>query len=247
MKRVEPTIPARVITLWGKDDDDILRSIYPDMANKEITRLTGWSKDVLKYRSKQLGLKKTKACKANTPNATVWTIEMEQFLKDNFFLLTNAELASALNLTLTVTRNKARALGLCRVEVDPWNEQQINYLLENYKLLGDVEIAENLQKLFPRKKNWTKGNVNKKRQLMQLHRTKEEIFNIVSRHMLPGGRSYTIIRNSSSINLHDGYVASLIAWRDKDLQKEIMKYPELIELKRAEILLSRAIKGAKHA
>lgn len=48
-------------------------------------------------------------------------------------------------------------------------------------------------------------------------------------------------RNSCSVNLKDGFVAYSIAWRDKELAQELRKYPEIIELKRQEILLKRAI------
>ncbi len=223
--------------------DALLCHLYPDTPNSEITRLTGWTTSMLKYNCERLGLKKTRACKAKMASATEWTDEMIQYLKDNFFLKTNRELATALNLRLTVTRNKARDLGLKKHDPDiPWSEEQTQFLIENYRLMGDVELAENLQSKWPRKRLWTKKHVNKKRYLLGLHRTAKEIEKIIWAHVQPGGRSYTIILNSSSKNLHDSYVASLIAWRDKDLQQEILKYPELIELKRQEILLSRKIK-----
>lgn len=50
------------------------------------------------------------------------------------------------------------------------------------------------------------------------------------------------LRNSASTNLPDGYVANTIAWRDKELKAEVLKYPDLIELKRNQIQLNRTIK-----
>ena len=50
-------------------------------------------------------------------------------------------------------------------------------------------------------------------------------------------------RNSGSLNLPDGYVAHLLAVRDKPTQALILQQaPELIELKRAELLLNRAVR-----
>ena len=43
----------------------------------------------------------------------------------------------------------------------------------------------------------------------------------------------------------DKYIVSCISQRDKELRKEIEKHPELIEMKRQELLLRRAIKNAK--
>lgn len=234
--------------IFTPEMDALLISLYPDTPNQVIMEQTGWTTSNIKYACKRLGLKKTRDCKAKMANVTDWTEERITFLKANFFQKTNQELAEALGLRLTVVRNKARELGLKKFDPDmPWNDEQTAYLVANYRTMGDVELAENLQKNWPRKRLWTKKHINKKRYLLGLHRTKAEIEKIIWAHVQPGGRSYTIIRNSSSKNLHDSYVASLIAWRDKDLQREIMKYPELIELKRQEILLSRSIKEVKNA
>lgn len=50
-----------------------------------------------------------------------------------------------------------------------------------------------------------------------------------------------VLRNSGSINLPDSYVAHLVAGRKKFLIEDIKKLPELIELKREQIKLNRAI------
>lgn len=235
-------------TIFTPEMDAVLCSLYPHTANKKIAELTGWDAEALWRRSVKLGLKKTRDCKSKTANATQWSEDMIKYLKDNFFIKTNRQLAEALHVGLTVCRNKAHELGLCRIEKDiPWTDVQTAFLFENYATMGDVEIAEHLQKNWPRKKLWTKKNVNKKRRLLNLLRTKDEIMEIISRYVMPGCRMHTIMQNSNSRNLRDSYIASLIAWRDKDLQKEILKYPDLIELKRSELLLNRAIKGVQNA
>ncbi|WP_020603225.1 HNH endonuclease signature motif containing protein [Spirosoma spitsbergense] len=55
-------------------------------------------------------------------------------------------------------------------------------------------------------------------------------------------RAEHAIRHSASLNLTDGFVANTIAYRDKELKEEILKYPELIELQRTKIQLNRLIK-----
>lgn len=228
--------------IFTSEMDELLTQLYPVTKNKRIAELTGWDPEALGRRSVKLGLKKTRECKSDQPNRIVWTTEMISYLQENFTRQTNRELAAALQVKITVLRNKTRELGLKVFELQPWTAEQVAFLIAHYQVAGDVDLAEMLQQRWPRDKAWTKKNVNKKRQLMGLHRTPEQISAIVSKHVKPGGRSYSIDRNSSSINLQDRYVASLIAWRDRMLKTEILKRPELIELKRKEIQLARAIK-----
>lgn len=178
-------------------------------------------------------------------NATLWTDEMITFLKEHFFQLTNKQLADALQLRLTVTRNKCRELGLKRMELEYWSKDQVQFLKDNYKTMGDVEIMEVFMQRWPKTKGWKRGAIRKKRKQMNLERTPAEIDAITARHIAKGGRSYTIEKNSSSRNMHASWVAGLIAWRDPQLKKEVLKHPELIELKRQQILLQRTIKKAK--
>jgi hypothetical protein len=50
------------------------------------------------------------------------------------------------------------------------------------------------------------------------------------------------LRNASWNTLTDKFVASTIAWRDKESQENLLEHPEIIDLKRKQILLNRAIK-----
>lgn len=56
-------------------------------------------------------------------------------------------------------------------------------------------------------------------------------------------RKENYIRNSGINRLNDTYVASCIAWRNKELQAELLKHPELIEMKRQSLLLNKTIKA----
>ena len=178
------------------------------------------------------------------PNATVWTEEMKTFLTDNFFKMTNAQLAKALGLRLTVTRNKCSELGLRRMEMEYWTAEQVQYLRDNYKTKGNVELAEYFEKTWPKKKRWRKQHINKKRKYLDLHRTKKQQEVIIAKNSAPGGRSYTIDKNSSSTNMHPTWVAQQLAWRDKDAQKQLLQMPEIIDAGREWIKLKRAIKKA---
>lgn len=54
-------------------------------------------------------------------------------------------------------------------------------------------------------------------------------------------KTQNLERNSGRKNLEDRYVKRMIAPRDKELQKQLSGYPELIKLKRAELKLKREI------
>lgn len=172
---------------------------------------------------------------------TIWTESDLQFLTTNFYSMTNSKLAEQLNMTLTVVRNKCYELGLKRMEMEYWTEEQLSFLKAHYKTKGDVEIAEALQLLFPKKKSWTKNHIEKKRKYLGLLRTPDEVSAIRSRHSSEGGRAHTIRSNSGSVNLADNYVANTLAWRNKSMQKIMLQHPELIELKRNQLKLNRAI------
>lgn len=175
------------------------------------------------------------------PNSITWTKKMLQYLEDNWQHKTNAELAAHLGLKRTSTRMKLYEMGLKKMELESWNEEAISFIRENYKTMGDVELAEIFNKKFPRKKLWKKFHIAKKRGYLNLQRTRKEYEALRSKNSSVGGRAFTINKNSSSKNMHPIWVAGLIAWRNPELKKEILKHPELIELKRKSIILKRTI------
>lgn len=179
---------------------------------------------------------------------TVWTETMIQFLKDHYRSLTNKQLASALNLRLTVTRNKMRELGLKRMELEYWSKEMVQYLVDNYKTKGDVEIMNYFIMHHPKAKGWKRGAIRKKRKQMNLMRSEKDLVKIIENNCKVGGPSYTIDKNSSSKNMHPMWCAQRIAWRNPELQKIIVKkHPELIELYRDLAKLKQATKKVKHA
>lgn len=232
--------------IWTKEMDDTLRFLYPTHTNHEISDLTGWTYYAIGGRAKNLNLRKDLATKQRSGGITPWTDDQIKFIQDNYLLLTNRELANALGYKLTVVRIKKAELGLKRIRMEYWSNEMTQFLIDNYKTLGDVEIMNHFIKYHPKKKAWTRSHINKKRRQLNLHRTPEEIEVIVSRNVSAGGPSYTIDRNSSSKNMHDNWVAGLIAWRNPALRKEVLKHPDLIKLKREQIKLSRAIKEVKN-
>jgi hypothetical protein len=121
-----------------------------------------------------------------TWNMIEWSEEMKSFLKDNFFQKTNHELASELGLKLTTVRTKCYELGLKRMEMEYFTEEQIEFLKDNYKHIGDVEMAEIFEKKWKKNKRWTEKHIRKKRCYLNLHRTKKEVNNVKQRNIDTG-------------------------------------------------------------
>ncbi|MBC8053773.1 MAG: hypothetical protein H7Y13_11980 [Sphingobacteriaceae bacterium] len=232
--------------IWTPELLEKLIDLYPITPNKDLVAQTGWSIYDIRYYARKFNLKKTSDCLAACLGKTNWTKEKVQFLKDNFHKMTNRQLAKAVGSNLTNLRNKTRQLGLKHYDLEYWTPEQTQFLLDNYRTMGDVVIAEELQKRWPKNKTWTNKHIRTKRRNMKLERTPEEIALIISQYSVPGGRSHTINENTASKNLPDGYVANTIAWRDPELKQEILKHPGLIDIKRKQIQLNRTIKEVRN-
>jgi|SRR5690606_9192884 len=109
-----------------------------------------------------------------------------QFLKDNWKKLTNQQLADHLGLSLTKTRMVLYDLGLKRMELEYWTDEQTEFLLANYKEIGDVELAEIFNSKWIKNKGWTKKHIEKKRRYLKLKCTAAELENIFFRNLESG-------------------------------------------------------------
>ena len=116
----------------------------------------------------------------------ILTAEQEQFIRDNYQSMTNPQLAEALGLRLTSMRTAMYKLGLKRMEMEYWNEEMTNFLIENYAIMGDYEIAEHFQIHFPKNKPWKYNHIAKKRGYLNLNRSIAQIAAINDRNALRG-------------------------------------------------------------
>lgn len=112
--------------------------------------------------------------------------EDHAFIKKNWQRMTNPELATALGLNLTRLRNELRSLGLKRMELEYWTNEQVDFLRANFRELGDVELAEYFGSVWPKAKGWTHKHIEKKRKYLRLKRTPEEIAKIKARNICNG-------------------------------------------------------------
>lgn len=119
-------------------------------------------------------------------NKIIFSEEENIWIKDNFYSMTNQQLAQALGVTLTVLRTNAYGMGLKRMELEYWTDEQVEFLKKNYKKKGDTEIAQIFNEKYPKNKMWTKKHIEKKRRHLCLKRTKYVLKNIHQNHVANG-------------------------------------------------------------
>lgn len=109
-----------------------------------------------------------------------------QFIKDNFQSMTNEEIALRLCVKKTILRMTAYSMGLQRMTLEYWPQGAVDYLVNNYKVMGNLEIAEHLNEHFPRNKKWCTHHIDKKIGYLKLQRSKKDLLNITERNRQRG-------------------------------------------------------------
>jgi hypothetical protein len=195
-------------------------------------------------------VKDYKKTKRIPPNKGLWAKVDVQFLRDNYLKLTNAQLAKALHKKITSTRMKLYELGLMREKRSrPWIPSQVEFLKENYRKYGDKELSEIMNRKWPRKELWTKKRVTKKRELLGIKRTAEEVQAIIARNLsqkrfnpVPARTAYM----KHARLLTDDYIVAKCLRISKQNREEVKKnHRSLIEFTRKRIASKRAKKEAK--
>jgi hypothetical protein len=120
------------------------------------------------------------------PNKIFITDEQEKFIRDNFKTMDNESIAKEIGLSKTYVSMFAFSKGFKRDLKILWSKEQTDFLLENYKSIGNTELAFLLNQKFPSKKNFKKSTITKKMFLMRLKRTKKEQYDILQRNRLNG-------------------------------------------------------------
>lgn len=230
---------------WTTEMYARLASLYADHTNEAIMEITGWSNNEIGYRSGVLNLKKSKAARSKAARKYVWTDEQLAFLTDNYATMANKQLADGLGLKLQFIRAKLYTMGLYRMNLEFWTDEQVEFLKNNYQLMGNTELADIYEKKWPKSKKWTIKHIEKKCLYLKLNRTEKELAAIKTRNVAAG--RYTAPDNTKgSVQLSDNYVAGVISHGRPEIRDIIRASPELIDIKRKELLLTRAIKQTQN-
>lgn len=108
------------------------------------------------------------------------------FIKRNWKKMDNNALAKKYGCGICSVRKQCYDLGLLRMKLEYWTEEQIEFLKNNYRIMGDTELAEIFNKTFKKKKTWTIKHIEKKRIYLKLKRTKKQLIEIEQRNLDQG-------------------------------------------------------------
>lgn len=114
----------------------------------------------------------------------------EKFIRDNWDEMDNTQLAEAVGVSLDKMRVFLHARKMYRMVLEYWTEEQVAFLKQNYKTVGDKELAIMFNLTWPKDKTWTWKHIEKKRMYLKLKRTKSQLQKIKKRNASRGAWSY---------------------------------------------------------
>jgi len=120
------------------------------------------------------------------PNKIIMSQFQIDFVKENFKNLTNDEISLATGLSKTYVRMYAYSIGLQRELIINWTAEQEKFLLENWRKIGNIEMANIINSTYPGNKIFNKKTISKKLTLLGLKRNIHETFIIRERNRLNG-------------------------------------------------------------
>lgn len=179
-------VPNLSIPEFEKLHLEQLTKDYPVLTNEEILQKYPITKNQLNYLSGKYKLKKARATRARSAGKQTFTDEQNEFIRANFYKMTNREMSVAMGITRTVLRTHCYNMGLKRMQMEYWSDEQVQFLVENYQRIGDVEIAEIFNEVYPKNKTWTNKHIEKKRGYLGLKRTERQIAEIKARNVRSG-------------------------------------------------------------
>jgi len=170
-------------TTWIPEMYDRLSEIYPNHSNADLVKLTGYTLNEIIYRAGLAKLRKSKQTNRTAHGKFEFTLAHETFIRDNFDKMSNKELASAMGFKLQFLRAKCHAMKLYRMKLEYWTDEQVAFLRENYRHIGDKELASIFNTKWKKNKTWTLKHIEKKRSYLKLKRTKDELNAIRDRNV----------------------------------------------------------------
>jgi hypothetical protein len=142
-------------------------------------------------------------------NIINWTPAMDRFLIDNNDKMTNKLFSDHLKIHISAVLHRRLQLGLSKMEMQKWTEEQTQFLIDNYQDIGDKQLAEIFNEKWYKKKGWTLKHIEKKRLHLKLKRTDEQVLRLRKMQGDPIGNIH--IQNHSNgarvmVKTEHGYV-----------------------------------------
>ncbi|MBD2753726.1 HNH endonuclease signature motif containing protein [Spirosoma validum] len=274
---VPKPVKKNQFTHYSDSQKQFIRDHFQSMTNAEIGQALGRSKASVASIASDMGLVKNVEAKFRAASIgqrnrkDAWSDADIQCLRDNYQTHSRTDLAKLLGRKWGAVKSKARQLRLIKTTEAvrailqrpnagqfkkgslPKNtiisDQTVIRTRYNYKRkIATQYIRLGLGKWQELKHYvWEQANgpVPKGMILAFIDGDECQLDNLELITMAENAR-----RNSGTINLPDSYVASLMSVRKPELKQELLKHPEIIDLKRQELKLKKSIKAhdnAKHS
>ena len=120
------------------------------------------------------------------PNKIVMTDFQKEFIIANFKSMDNKSIAKAVGLSKTYVTTYAYNLGLQREIIINWTKEQLNFFMENWRTIGNCELAEIINRDYPGKKIFKESTITKKMTSLGFKRNLHETFIIRERNRKSG-------------------------------------------------------------
>jgi hypothetical protein len=132
---------------WTQKEIEYLKNQYGKQPAKEIAKTLGRPLRGLYSKAEALGLDGKRGHWASTGKVGAWTVDEEQFLRENYLTLGAKACAERLGRTVAAVHGKIRKTGGGRPSIGPkveWSTEELDFLRENYQALSWGELSEQL-------------------------------------------------------------------------------------------------------
>jgi hypothetical protein len=187
---------------------------------------------------------------------TIWYKPELELMRNEFFNCTLLQLLERINqlrtepVTYQEMRHQLIRMGLKKMIQIRWSKEDIDFLYENYRTIGDLELSKlltarkstfrviNGEKVY---RTFTKKHVDKKRQLLGLFRSTAEIKAILQRNIKNGRHVWTKQNNAYTQGIKTLAAEGTIRlWRTEGNSHYVIK------INKRYVFLSRHLWEQKH-
>lgn len=133
--------------LRKKDLINFIKDNYENMTAQEIADIFNENVNNVRRIISYHGLQKSETCYGATSTRTVWTQEEEQFLNDNYQMLTQEQMSTVLHKTLKSIQKKMSYMGLKKKDRGiTYTSKEVKFLIDNYNNYPLKELATLMNK-----------------------------------------------------------------------------------------------------
>lgn len=151
---------GKQIRVWSDKEIKLLKSIYKNKSNRELSEIFNTTIPVVKNTKKKFGLKLTEPCKD-------WTDFEINYLKENYRTMPIKNIMKTIKRSKGSIATRASKMGLIGYET--WITEELDFIRDNWEIKTDKEMADILKR--------TEQSTAKQRKRMKLKRERPINYN----------------------------------------------------------------------